>query len=387
MFDLAVKMMLTKKVRFIFSTLGIAVAICIMIFILSLYSFPPKGTLEGGIYSDLIISEKGKITIEEQMTGRLDETLRDTLKEIENVKKVSPIIESWSYIVDNGTLINEIPFMLICSQREYSPVVQIIKGEYYAENDTDKILVSKAFADLYQLDINQTLEIIPVLSVYEPPSPAVKVVTIKGIFLNTESVYDSFILGSLQTGKYIKDFDTYVTVFYIEVKDTKKIEETKEKILDACGNKVEVTKVDRKQSVKHIFEESLSTILFFVALFNAAFNSFRNLSTTISEQKKEIGMLKAIGIPKKSITALFLYQGLLISFFGCLTGIVISEILLGKVNEIYSSLLGYPSQFIVLSPVVVFYAFLFPFVVSFLVSLYPAYVVTRTKTITLLRVE
>lgn len=97
-------------------------------------------------------------------------------------------------------------------------------------------------------------------------------------------------------------------------------------------------------------------------------------------------MLKAIGIPKKSITALFLYQGLLISFFGCLTGIIISGILLGKVNEIYSSLLGYPSQFIALSPVVIFYAFLFPFVVSFLVSLYPAYVVTRTRTITLLRV-
>ncbi len=250
-------------------------------------------------------------------------------------------------------------------------------------------MVSEAFAELYGMRVGKRIGVLASDSVYERPASleTVKLVEIIGIFANTESAYDSFILGSLKTGKYIKgeNFDNKVSVFYIEVEDVDQIEETRDEVLSIL-DEVEVLIVPRKMSVSNIFEEKITTILFIIALFNAAFSSFRNLSASVSEQEKEIGMLKAIGVPRKSIIKLFLYEGLLISSFGCLIGIITSGILLGQVNRVYSSLLGYPSDFIVLSPTVAFYALLFPFVASFLISLYPAYKVTRTKTIKMLRI-
>jgi putative ABC transport system permease protein len=50
----------------------------------------------------------------------------------------------------------------------------------------------------------------------------------------------------------------------------------------------------------------------------------------VNERTKEIGLAKALGATKKSIRAQFLFESIIISLFGAITGII-SGVLLGNV--------------------------------------------------------
>src|SRR5262249_2949333 len=60
-------------------------------------------------------------------------------------------------------------------------------------------------------------------------------------------------------------------------------------------------------------------ILTFI-LIVAAFNIIGSLSLLVIEKKKDISILKAMGADESLIQRIFLYEGFLLSFVGCMTG-------------------------------------------------------------------
>jgi len=388
MFRLALKMLLNKKLRLVLSSLGITIGVFIMIFILCISVFPSTGNIEGGIYKDITISEKGKISAEEEITGSVDENIANKIKNIENINRVAPVVETFLFFIEDNKIVTQIPSLFLGIDTEYLPLFKVKEGEYYSKNDKNKIIISKAFSEKYRLSIGDIVCVIPSKTIHAGivSSENKKEVEITGIFENTETPNDAIVFGSYSTGKYLNNFQDRATVFYVELKDVKKVEETKNEMKEKLKDcNVEVKVETKKVKIFRIFENLTSTILFIVALFNVAFSSFKSISSNASEQEKEIGMLKAIGIPKRAIVKLFIYQGLIISALGCFVGIIVSAIFLEKFNEIFISATGITAKFFALSPQVIFYAVLFPFLAAFLVSLYPAYKVTKTKTIKMLK--
>ena len=58
------------------------------------------------------------------------------------------------------------------------------------------------------------------------------------------------------------------------------------------------------------------------------------LSLTVKERTKEIGILKALGAQERTIMSLFLFEAIIISSFGGITGILVSYCVIPLVRQV-----------------------------------------------------
>lgn len=63
-------------------------------------------------------------------------------------------------------------------------------------------------------------------------------------------------------------------------------------------------------------------------LIVAAFNIIGSLSMLIIDKRKDINILRVMGADLPSIKKIFLYEGILLSFIGCVSGFILSVILI-----------------------------------------------------------
>lgn len=63
-------------------------------------------------------------------------------------------------------------------------------------------------------------------------------------------------------------------------------------------------------------------------LIIAAFNIIGSLSMLVIEKKKDISILRTMGADEKLIQKIFLYEGMLLSFIGCITGFTLALIII-----------------------------------------------------------
>jgi lipoprotein-releasing system permease protein len=59
----------------------------------------------------------------------------------------------------------------------------------------------------------------------------------------------------------------------------------------------------------------------------ATFNILGSLSMSVIEKKRDIGIMRAMGVSEKSILRIFMFEGLLIGFIGTLLGVIIGYII------------------------------------------------------------
>ena len=66
----------------------------------------------------------------------------------------------------------------------------------------------------------------------------------------------------------------------------------------------------------------MGVILFLIVII-AAFNIVSTLTMVVSDKTREIGILRAMGLPAKSIRKVFVFQGMIIGAIGTLGGLVL----------------------------------------------------------------
>jgi lipoprotein-releasing system permease protein len=64
-------------------------------------------------------------------------------------------------------------------------------------------------------------------------------------------------------------------------------------------------------------------VILLLIVIVAAFNIVSTLSMVVKDKTREIGILKAMGLPARSIRRVFLAQGLVIGFVGTMAGLVL----------------------------------------------------------------
>ena len=130
-----------------------------------------------------------------------------------------------------------------------------------------------------------------------------------------------------------------------------------------------------------IYVYSLSAIALFVILI-AAFN-FMNLSTAKSSSRaKEVGVRKAMGALKGSLMTQHLSESVLI----CILSFIISLVLIGMIS-IYVPLGmdGNVVSYLISHPLILLQLFSITIVIGLLAGLYPAFVLSKFNTVTILR--
>ncbi|NNK79883.1 MAG: ABC transporter permease, partial [Flavobacteriales bacterium] len=151
-----------------------------------------------------------------------------------------------------------------------------------------------------------------------------------GIFsINME--YDSeFLLVPIAFAKDIMDYDGRCNYVEIDLKESQDIEMFQKELEELLPEGLFTTNRFEKNAVIYKANESerLVTILIlsFIILI-AVFNILASLTMLMLDKSHDLSMLHSMGAPVKTLRRIFFLEGILISGFGALIGIVIGVVL------------------------------------------------------------
>jgi lipoprotein-releasing system permease protein len=90
-----------------------------------------------------------------------------------------------------------------------------------------------------------------------------------------------------------------------------------------------------------LFMEKLMIMLLVCLIFIVVgFNIYNSLRRTVFEKKEEIAVLKAVGVPPRSIQYAFIFEGGVVGFAGALSGMIFGLALASNINSVFSIIEG-----------------------------------------------
>ena len=134
---------------------------------------------------------------------------------------------------------------------------------------------------------------------------------------------------------YGKKIDHYEIV----IEDFKKLSQVKEDITNISPNYYRI--IDWRELNPSLFnaievERNVMFIILMLIIIVAAFNLISSLMILVSTKKKDIGILRVLGVSKPQLLKIFIINGFLIGLFGTILGLLIGLIFCLNINEIRS---------------------------------------------------
>lgn len=161
--------------------------------------------------------------------------------------------------------------------------------------------------------------------------------TVTGVFKSGRFVYDSeFMIVPLHIGQELYGLRDGLHGITAKTTDPYKASEIKEELLQKLPPEIEVlTWIDMNQQLFDAIRLERNT-MFFLLLFIvivAAFGIMNTLITVTVQKTREIGIMKALGATTGQIVWIFLAQGMIVGFFGNITGLGLGLALIRWRNE------------------------------------------------------
>ena len=215
--------------------------------------------------------------------------------------------------------------------------------------------------------------------------------------------------GPVDVGVYIpletaKDFfetdEVETIIVQLTASDDQIIAVASEDIEAAFGNQIQVI---TPKSVLEAISSIIQTIELFVSaitaisLIVAGVGIMNTMLTSLMERVREIGILKALGMQKRTVLTVFLNEALIIGLLGSTFGIITGSVLALSIDQLgllenfttgtYNTVLSEISIKPVFDPFLFIYAFIFGILISVFFGLYPAWRAARMDPVEALRHE
>ena len=145
-------------------------------------------------------------------------------------------------------------------------------------------------------------------------------------------------------------------------------------------------------------ERNVMFLILLLIVIVAAFNLISSMMILVSTKKKDIGVLRVLGVSKKQLLKIFILNGFFIGFFGTLIGIILGLLFCLNINEI-KSFLEFMSGSDLFSEEIYFFSNL-PIIInktqilkiscislflSFIATIYPSIKATKVEPINLIK--
>ncbi len=159
------------------------------------------------------------------------------------------------------------------------------------------------------------------------PSFALDTFVVTGIFETGMYEYDNvYVYVSLQAGQKFADLGDDVTGLEIRTVDRWQAPAIGDSVVAALG--ANVHSVDWQKQNSSLFQalklEKLGMAVILTLIITiAAFNIVSTLTMVVSDKTREIGILRAMGMPARSIRRIFLMQGVVIGVVGTGAGVIV----------------------------------------------------------------
>jgi lipoprotein-releasing system permease protein len=393
------------KVNFItiisfISIIGITVGVAALIVVLSVFNG----------FSSLVTSYLMNLDPHIRITAISDEgeknisDLEKFLKDQREIIAYSPYLEGKVLAYNKG--ITQVLNLKGITEQSVNNIYlldeNIIDGEdNFLARGSSKVIIGLQLADKLQVVTGDTLLLISPLNIEQAITrmtlPLSRKVTVAGIFSSKNNEYDAgYIFCSLKDARFLFGYKNNFQGYDIRLNNINNSEKIK-KILQARldENNFSVnTWYDFHQELYSVMqiERWTAYIILSLIIAVATFNILGSLSMSVIEKKRDIGILRSMGVTEKSVLKIFMFEGLLIGVIGTLVGVIIGYIVC-YLQITYNIYPLDPSQYKIDSlPVEVRFSDFFfvsgaAMLLSFLASLYPAKRAARVNPINAIKWE
>lgn len=365
------KNILRRKGRFVFTLLGITIGMASFVALLSL-----GGNMQGEIKkqadmlgANIVITPKNWCAYDQIsiLTGNtLPESLQyDTLEKVSTINgiKVVPFLTQKTAIQNNPvSLMGIFPD----ESKEFKGW-EVEEGTYFTSAEQRAVVLGSGIADRFDLSVSDTL------SIRNENFPII------AILKETGGNDDLNIYLPLTVVQEIYEVGEYISFIGAKVEDISKMDSYIAAIVDVANVSVTTDKqlLDTVLSMLGSVNVTLQLIAG-VALLAAAFGIINTMMTAITERRREIGIMRAMGCKSKNIFQIFLLEsgvyGLLGGIIGLGSGYMISLFVGPMISgSSMNALLKGAAPKAGMNASIIITALLFSLVISILSGLYPAW--------------
>ena len=315
------------------SIIGITIGTAALIVVLSVFNG------FNGLVTSLLVGFDPHIRIEK--FGNSGITAYDSIAAILNqekeIKAFSPTISEKAMIIAGS--INRVIVINGVDDKKIGEVSgvkdKIINGKFQFK-DTDElktIVLGLTLADRLGVIKGDTMYIASSSgmesSLLQFSAPKVLKFKVVGIFESNNKEYDNY-YAYISLGAAKNLFGSNYKGIEIRLNDIKNSGDVKDRLINQLPNNYIVSSwYDLHKDLYSIMkiERWIAYIILCLIIAVATFNILGSLTMTVIEKRRDIGILKSFGCSKKSISKIFMMQGLLIgivgTIFGCLLGLIV----------------------------------------------------------------
>ncbi|MFA5341773.1 MAG: FtsX-like permease family protein [Clostridia bacterium] len=305
--------------------LGIAIGVSVQIFIGSLIQGLQKGLVEK------TIGNSSQITVssnqDERYIYEYDKLISDIVKTDENITKISPVLDNQAFLLyddKNQSLIIrgfDIDKPESMADGIYDISNRIVEGRM--PKDENEILLGIDLKSEYGIEVGEEVDI------FRTETRKIFKSTVVGFFdLKVSSINTNWAITTLDNAQKVFEAGEVITSVEIQVNEDAVFttDEIAGKILNVIGNegyKVVNWKEQNESLLSGLEGQSISSYMIQVFVIISVVISIASiLAITVLQKSKQIGILKAMGIRNSTTSFIFLFEGLILGFFGAITGIL-----------------------------------------------------------------
>lgn len=202
---------------------------------------------------------------------------------------------------------------------------KLIKGNYILNNES-KVLIAEGLANRLKVSVNDTIVLLG--QGFQGTMAAGKY-PIKGIVhFGSPALNNDFLYLPLSATQSLLNAENRTTSLALAIDNSANMEQIQNHIIKAViGKEYEVMNWEEMmpEIANHIKADGRNSYVFTGILYLIiAFGIFGTLLMMMVERQYEFGMLIAIGTQKSVLGLMLFYETILITFFGVLTGIILS---------------------------------------------------------------
>lgn len=254
--------------------------------------------------------------------------------------------ESYSLILEENVLLRYDERQSIATLKgvdnNYSAVTgfdkTIVSGQADVKNDAVFAVVGQGIAYKLSLDPN---DVFKALAIYVPkreiqstlnPEDAFNkaLVIPSGVFSAQEEADNKYVICSMDFARELLQRNGQFTAIEINVEDDGQIEKTKQQLQAILGDNYKIkNRFEQHESFFKIMksEKVVSYFILLFILFIAASNTISSLYILAMEKKRDILVLKSMGITQRNAARVFIYEGLIIAIVGGGAGVLLGLLL------------------------------------------------------------
>ena len=315
----------------ILSTLGITIGVAALIIVLSVFNG------FGNIVKDILINfdPHVRITLRSFEANSQVYAIESILSSTDGIKSFQPFVEGKSILLkDKAYKVISIKGIEETGDTDdWGVSTSMFAGKYDLEDDgkTNKVIIGLSVALGLSAKVGDTLSITSFNNIEQIAvnfvMPKTYRLVVAGIYRTGKDYEGNLIFTSLQTSQKILGFKNQITGFEIRlnnIEDAENIKEELESKIDADLFSID-TWYDLHKDLYGVMliERWAAYIILCLIIAVATFNILGSLTMSVIEKKKDIGVLKSIGVSDKSVLRIFMFEGLLIGLIGTIAGVII----------------------------------------------------------------